>query len=362
MTKKSLGYVEIEWVCPNCGGKNPGPVKTCGACGSPQPENVQFIQARREELLTDEEAVARAKAGPDVHCPYCGARNPAGATVCTQCGGDLAEAARREAGTVLGAFRSGPAGEAVCPSCGSPNPDTAHTCANCGASLAQPTPEPAAARPAPPVAARKPNRLVAILGALLLCVCGGAAIFLFLSSSTETTKGAVQQVGWAREVAIERLQPVQHEAFQDDIPAGAQILSCSLEFQHTQSEPAPNAQEVCGTPYTVDKGSGYAEVVQDCEYQVYADYCKYVAQEWTVVETASLDGDDLAPVWPNPVLSSDERLGAQQEAYTVVFATDAGLKTYTTSDAGEFSQFQIGSAWMLYINKLDVVVSVEPGR
>ena len=35
-------------------------------------------QAAQEELVTDEKESERAKAGPDIHCAYCGARNPAG--------------------------------------------------------------------------------------------------------------------------------------------------------------------------------------------------------------------------------------------------------------------------------------------
>lgn len=142
MVKKTVGYVQLEWTCPNCGAKNPGPEKTCAGCGAPQPEDVEFEQAAQEELIADQEEIERAKAGPDVHCAYCGARNPAGAEICTQCGADLGQGAARSSGRVLGVHRDQPVPDVPCPSCGAPNSATAHKCSQCGASMARPEPEP----------------------------------------------------------------------------------------------------------------------------------------------------------------------------------------------------------------------------
>ncbi|NJN94563.1 MAG: zinc ribbon domain-containing protein [Anaerolineales bacterium] len=92
MTRKTLGYVKLIWNCPNCGSRNPGPQKTCSNCGTPQPDNVKFEQLPQSELVTDAAEIAQAKAGPDVHCYYCGSRNAASAKVCSQCGADLTQA------------------------------------------------------------------------------------------------------------------------------------------------------------------------------------------------------------------------------------------------------------------------------
>lgn len=89
MQRSSKGVVQLEWVCPNCDSRNPGPVKNCENCGAAQPENVQFQRAAEEKLITDEKAVAAAKAGADIHCGFCGTRNPATAATCSQCGADL---------------------------------------------------------------------------------------------------------------------------------------------------------------------------------------------------------------------------------------------------------------------------------
>ena len=132
MTKKSLGYVELEWTCENCGTRNPGPSGFCNACGAPQPEDVEFEQPLDQKLITDEEKLARAKAGPDKHCPYCNARNAGDAKFCGACGGDLSDAAVRESGRVVGAHHDEPIPDVNCPACGTANPGSNKVCSNCG--------------------------------------------------------------------------------------------------------------------------------------------------------------------------------------------------------------------------------------
>ena len=137
MARKKIGHIELQWTCPNCDGLNPGSEKHCGNCGAPQPDDVKFEQAERQELVTDEKKIAQAEAGADIHCPYCGSRHPAGADVCHKCGGDLVGGVRRESGRIIGAYKTGPVTQISCPHCGAENPDTAKTCAQCGGSLAK---------------------------------------------------------------------------------------------------------------------------------------------------------------------------------------------------------------------------------
>jgi predicted RNA-binding Zn-ribbon protein involved in translation (DUF1610 family) len=103
MTRKTVGYVELEWTCPNCGTRNRGTDKKCVACGLPQPADIAFEQQVQEELITDQAVAQQAQQGPDIHCPYCGTRNLAGAERCKQCGGDLVGGKARESGRVVGA-------------------------------------------------------------------------------------------------------------------------------------------------------------------------------------------------------------------------------------------------------------------
>jgi len=360
MTRKTLGYVHLEWTCPNCQRENPGPQKFCTGCGAPQPEDVDFHQAAEEKLLEDEAEIARAKAGPDVHCPYCGARNPGDAKFCGGCGGDLGDAVARESGRVLGAFRDEPAPEIICQACGTANPGTAKICSQCGGSLhavteETPTPSPTAK----PASAKKRIPILGVVAGIALCVVAALAIY-FLFLRTEELTGEVRSVSWTRSIPILALGEVESEDWWDEIPSDAEIGTCREEYRYTSSNPEPNSVEVCGTPYTVDTGSGSGEVVQDCEYEVYDDYCSYTVMDWVVFDEVTLSGSDLNPVWPEVNLLADQREGEPNESYEVILYSDGDNYDYTPSDASEFGRFTIGSKWIMNVNSLGAVLSVEP--
>ncbi len=361
MAKKTIGYTKLQWTCPNCEGINPGPEKVCGACGSPQPEDVVFEQAQNQELLTDEETKSKASAGADTHCPYCGARNPAGSAACAQCGGDLSDGVLRKSGHVLGAYKKAQVTQIACPSCGADNLSTEKTCGQCGSALSSVVKqrESSAALPTStkdaPLRRKRPIGL--IIGFVLLCIA--AIVFTIVSMKTEAVSGVVQSVEWLRSIEIEAFGPAEHQDWHDEIPPEAELKSCKSEERKVQSEPALNAQEVCGTPYTVDTGSGFGEVVQDCEYHIYEDYCTYTILEWQQFDTAALSGGDLYPEWPNPSLQDDQRLGARSENYSIFFDTNQGNYSYDTSQFSEFQQFTLGSTWQLSINTFGNVLSVD---
>ena len=363
MAKKKIGYVELQWECPNCGTFNPGPVKVCEGCGAPQPDDVEFIQPSRQELIQDEEKLKKAKAGADIHCAYCGTRNPAGAASCSQCKADLSEGNQRKAGQVVGAFKSGPVQKIQCPHCGAENPETAKRCVQCGGSLDRPsTPRPASqprsTTDRQPMAPPRANRSVlVILGLVFLFGCI-AIYFLFLRTTAIT--GTVTDVSWERSYVLEGLVPVEYQDWYDQIPSEAEIISCTFEARDQVDTPVEGSQEICGTPYTLDTGSGFAEVVQDCIYIVYDDFCTYSMLQWYAVDTVTLSGDDSSPQWPNPALTGDQRLGQEAEYYTIYFSVGLDDYIYTTTDYDLFQQAQIGSEWELEINSVGDVQSVIP--
>jgi hypothetical protein len=360
MARKTLGYEELQWTCPNCSGVNPGPEQTCTSCGAPQPDDVQFEQAVRSELLEDEEAIQRAKAGPDIHCPYCGTRNPGGSETCSQCGGDLIEGEKRASGQVIGAFKTGPAQMIACPHCGAENPDTSHTCSGCGGSLQIPKEEsPASAKPTPDPPAKKGLSFVTIAIITVVCVLGAALVY-FIFFRSETTSGTVSDVTWEYSTEIEGLVSIEYSAWVDQVPSEGEILECQQDVRSIESEPQPNSEEVCGTPYSVDTGGGFAEVVQDCEYHVYDDYCTYSMMEWSVVETVSLGGNDFNPEWPEPSLGADQRLGESTESYKVYFVSDGETYIFNVDTFEDWQEYEIGSQWTLEVNTIGGVISVEP--
>jgi len=359
MAEKTLGYVELEWTCTRCGTVNPGTQKTCSNCGAAMGDQEKFELPTQQTLVTGDEALAKAAQGPDVHCPYCGTRNLASAQVCTQCGGDLKDAQARQKGQVMGAYSSAQASDIRCPSCGTPNPPGSARCKTCGGGLAtvrEAAPVvPAAAKPA----GKAGSRLMIIVIAIVAVLCLGGVLLVLLSLRTEEQAGVVRSVQWERRVEITEQRPVEHEDWKDEIPSGAEIGTCQQEYHTTQLEPAPGAEEVCGTPYTVDQGSGVAKVVQECEYRIYDDWCTYTQLDWVVVETPRLQGEDLNPQWPAISLSQDQREGNRLEEYQVVFHSGDEIYTYSVDSPEEFTQFTPGSQWMLEVNTFGAVTGVQ---
>lgn len=332
MARKSLGFVPLIWQCPYCETQNPGPIKSCTSCGAPQPEDVDFKQVDEKEFnfIKDEALIRMAKAGPNIHCPYCGTRNPNTAELCSHCGGDLSMGGklRKAGGKVKSASQDGqpPAVEA-------------------------------------PAAKKKPSRSLVIFGIIFAFAClAGFIVLMILLLKTDDITGTVTDVAWERSVAVEAYLMVTDQAWWDEVPQGAEVLSCSQQYRYTADEPQPNATEVCGTPYVEDTGTGVGEVVQDCTYQVYDDYCEYENLQWMVVDTVTATGQDLNPTWPSPPLESDQRLGEQQEAYVITFSADGDQYTYETTNSGLFMQAEPGSSWTLKVNQFNAVQSIEPAN
>ncbi len=366
MAKKNVGFVQLVWRCPNCSQMNPGPQKTCTACGSPQPDDVQFENMPQQALSTDPSLADKAKKGADIHCPYCQTRNTADAALCIQCGGDLKGGEQRQSGRVIGAFKTEPLAEQACPTCGKLNPPGNTRCISCGASMGQPSTQTPAIQSAsfqssPPASIAKKRSPLMIVGLIgLLCILGVAciAIISFLTRTSEVT-GTVSALEWKLSVNVEQIQPVTHSDWSENIPANANISSCQQKVNRVQDYPEGNYEEVCGTPYTVDTGTGIGEVVQDCSYEIYMDYCQYTVQEWTVVDTYTQTGQDANPYWPTVILSADQRQGDQAEDYTIYFDTENGRLDYSTHDLVEFQAFRPGSTWLLEVNTLGSISSYQ---
>ncbi len=348
--QESRKFVELEWVCPNCESRNKGSKKTCENCGAPQPDNVKFQRAADEKIVTDEKAVQAAGAGADIHCGFCGTRNPATATTCSQCGGDLKEGQKREAGQLLQAAPVAPK-IIACTNCGFENPGSERTCQQCGAPLtkinAEPRPAPVQATASPALKAQ-PKKVNWILfggiGAFLVLCC--LAIFALFVFPSKTVQGTVTDVYWQTSVPLQEVRAVDYSNEPGSPPSDAYNVSC-----HTES------QQVCEDK-TVDQGNGYAEVVKDCHNES-QDYCSYTVDKWTTIQSYDLSGSDLNPQYDQPTTYSGQRLGNPSEQFTVTFSTSNGVETYSPSSVSEFQQFQIGSTWTIKLNLVGGVVGVE---
>jgi ribosomal protein L40E len=355
VAKKTLGYVELEWECPSCHTRNAGVAKTCVQCGAPHQEEVEYKQAAEEKLITDDAKLAAAQAGADIYCGYCGAPNLASAKNCKQCGADLGEGKARASGKVLGGLRSEEAAPVNCPSCGASNPATAFKCSQCGSALHPPAPQPEpATRPAG--MGRMPPFIIA--GAVIV----GILVIVLVAMGLRRTAmvGEVSDVDWRRAIAVEALVPVTLDAWKDEIPSGVQVGRCRQQVYKVQDNPAPGAREVCGTPYVIDKGSGYGEVQQECRYEIYADRCEYQSQAWRPIAPIVLQGSDLMPVWPAESLAQNQRNAGRSEEYAVTFNVDGKSYAYRPANEAEFTQFSPGSQWRLKVNSFGNVTVEGP--
>ena len=322
MARKTLGFVNLIWTCAFCNTQNPGPIKSCTSCGAPQPPDVKFeeVNQAKFDFIKDEALIRMAKSGPDKHCPYCGTRNLATASLCIKCGSDITVGAQaRQQGQKVGASE---------------------------------TPAPA------PKKLSKGCLIALIIGAVIFSIVSIVVLVNILK--TESVQGTVSQVAWQRAVVIEAYTQVQGQAWYDEVPSGAELGSCSMRYRKTSNEPVVNSTEVCGEPYTIDTGTGVGEVVQDCTYEVYDNYCSYSGYAWSVVDEVTTSGSDLSPYWPNPSLSSSQRISDQKETYVIYFNADGQQYSYTTSDLDLFQNASIGSTWQLEISGSGKVTSVSP--
>lgn len=354
MTQKELGYVELEWTCPKCNGRNPGTAKTCTACGAPQPENVKFEEPLGSTLVTDAAVVQAAEKGADVHCPFCNARNPADAEKCSNCGAPLQGAKQREAGEVVGAFSSTPGADVTCAVCGAANPAKARSCARCGAPL----------RAAGPTVATRSQAAggsgIGVLIAAGVFFVVVVALFMFFASRTTQVTGSAREARWVRTITVEALAPVSRSGWYDELPVGVTPDSCEQAMRSVSQVPQAGAKEVCGTPYTLDTGTGYGKVVQDCEYQIYDNWCSYSVLQWMPVNTLSSSGVGFSPQWPVGGLSQNQRLGQRNEQlFCAVIANDK-LYQFPMASYTEFEQCQPGTQWQLSINTFGSVTSAKP--
>ena len=348
--KESKGFIELEWVCPNCESRNKGSKKTCENCGAPQPENVIFQRAEDAKIVTDEYVVAAAKAGADIHCGFCGTRNPATATHCSQCGGDLVEGRRRQAGQLMQAPPPTPK-VVTCTNCGTENPGSARVCKQCGAPLPKTTAEPQLARvqaSASPALKAQPKKtnwlLLGGIGAFLIVCC--IAVFSIFLIPSKSVQGTVTDVFWQTSIPVQEVRAVDYSNERGSPPSDAYNVSCRTE-----------SQEICEDK-TIDRGNGFAEVVQECHTES-TDYCSYTVDEWTTIQTYDLNGSDPYPEYAQPTVYNGQRLGNASEQFTVTFSTPDGVETYSPSSSTEFQQFQVGSTWTLNLNRLVGVISVE---
>jgi ribosomal protein L40E len=348
---QNIGFIKMEWVCPQCNTRNPGPIKTCQGCGAPQPENVKFEMGAQQDFVQDEKEIQQAQKGADIHCGFCGTRNPADAKACSQCGGDLAEGKKREAGQLIERSAANAPQPVACPNCGFSNASSSANCGQCGAPLTKSAPAAVESQAVViPTAAKKglsPKTIILIVGAILAFILICCAGIWFFALPGKSVTGTVDSIHWQTVASVEEVKAVEYNDEAGSPPSGAYDVSCQ-----------DKSEEVCEEK-TIDKGNGYAEVVKDCHTET-TTYCSYTVDEWQVIQSYPREGNDLNPLWDSPLITAKQRRGRDTATYTVLFTSSEGDFTYNPTDIIEYQKYEVGSQWTLILNRAGGLLSVEP--
>jgi hypothetical protein len=225
----------------------------------------------------------------------------------------------------------------MCAKCGAPLPR-----AGAAAAETQSKVEPGA--PVSPAGQKKfPWLIIGGVVACLAIICIGAYMLL---APSKTVTATVRDVYWQTSVPVQEVQAVSYSNEEGSPPSDAYNVSCHDE-----------TQQVCEQK-TVDQGNGYAEVVEECHDES-TQYCSYTVDEWTTIQTYTLDGYDFYPQYSQPSIYSGQQLGEKTLEMTVYLVANGTEYLYHPDSAEEFQYYSQGSTWTLHLNALGTVVSVE---
>lgn len=258
----------------------------------------------------------------------------------------------------MGAFREAPAPPIHCPACGAENPASRLDCLQCGAALVPPKVD----EPVPlpnPAPKRSWTWAALIFFIVAIPFCG---LMFWLSQGREQTVATVQQTGWTTTISLEQLVPVERQAWHDEIPESLQVFACAPKIRWTVDEPVEGSIERCGTPYVVDTGTGKGEARYDCVYDVSDDWCRYKDYVWRAAEPVSNQGFGYTPRWPDVAIGDTLRENRREQVLFVTLTTDDGSYTYRPESLDELQQFRPNSRWEITTNALGGITEIQPAH
>jgi hypothetical protein len=314
-----------RWDCNYCGHLgNLGPHTHCEQCGSARPPDVVFYLPRGiDTRVTDDDALAEAKAGANWVCAFCNNSNHSTYKACTSCGA-LKDDAK-------GTLTVREFDEAAVPRSSRP--------------------EKPLAQPEKPKSKGKFWKTIGIFALL-------AAAFWGLSLIDATFEATITDVGWERSIETETYKLVTEEDW--DVPEGGQKLRSFEAVHHydrrvvgyetktrTVQEAVGTEQYVCGKR---DLGNGYFED-QYCSRTIYRDRqetyedpiykdfpiyktkYEYKIYRWIPSETYTSEGKDKRPRWavvPATVTKQPDlyRIASKTEAYFFTVKDEKKGKVY----------------------------------
>lgn len=340
---------EGAWDCPACGQKrNRGPEKHCGACGLPRGSDIKFYLPEDAQEVTDEEALKKAKSGPDWNCQYCNGDNGADKAFCTGCGAGKDGSPPREVKFIPEGGEK-PAQEP------------------------EPAKDPVKEAPKSPVVTAKGGCLALLMSFILFMLIGCCCSSFFAKDTTVTVNG----FKWERTIEIEKLKTIREKAWEGNVPAGAHVISRSkeiYEYEKVQTGRKSKTKIVkekvqTGTKKVKtgvkDMGNGYFEdvykeepvyktVEKEVKYEepvykekpLYKQRVTYEIDKWTVARTEKAKGNNQKASWPKVNLKSKERESKRTETYTVLCTDDNGKQlTYNPKTEQEWLSIEKGKTY-----------------
>ncbi|MBN2430754.1 MAG: zinc ribbon domain-containing protein [Acidobacteria bacterium] len=338
---------EGAWDCPVCGRTGiRGSQKYCGGCGHPRGNDVRFYLPEDAPEVTAAEELARAQAGPDWICAYCGADNPGTDGFCSGCGAPPDDGRRREVREI--------------------RPD-------------QPADAPPPVMPAAASSRRSKGWWIGCAGLLALILL--VAVILFLVFRPRSAELKVEGHGWQRTMSVEAFRTLAETGWQGEIPADARILARSRQVRsHRQVQVGTERREKVVTERrqagtrkvkvgVKDLGNGYFEdiyedqpVYEDVqktvtveepvyrEEPVYAIQIRYEVDRWIKIPDKTAGGRGRQAQWPS--LADNERAVQRKAAYTVFFRdADGDTYEYPVPDEATWLSFREGERYVAAVIK-----------
>lgn len=314
--------VEGLWDCPYCNSKGIGGLtKHCPCCGHSQDSGTKFYLGEKIEYLEDDLAKQYGQ-GADWVCAYCGSLNRVHYKYCVNCGApkdssekDYFSKDEKPQETPQETFQE------------TPREAPRHT---------------------QPEKTKKRNRM--LLPVILLAL----VVLLVFSFWPRSYTATVDAKAWTRQIQVESLQTVQESDWW--VPEGGRVYEERTEFSHYvqvldhyEQRSREVAQQVYdGEDYHTsyqDNGDGtfneiitstpryrteyYTEYYEQPIYRddpVYATKYYYDIDKWFVDRTEVSSGAEEDPYWPEVTLAENERMGWQDELYTMDLTS--GKKSY----------------------------------
>lgn len=318
-----MGY----WDCPSCHTKkNLGPHATCAACGRPRGPNIPFYTDESAPVVEDPALVARARAGADWRCKYCGADNRAGTMDCHQCGAGPDGSVRRA--------------ERVLPI--------------------------APATPTTPAKKGSAKLVLGIIAGFFAFI--GVTIWLLFVRTT-SLQVVVESAAWIKTAQIEERRTRTDGAWQDKVPAGARVIGEETRPRSKQIQDGTKRVKVGQK----DLGNGMFEDLYEEEPNMVTKnvddtWVRYEIDTWVKtekLETKSADGTE--PPDPTRSFAANPRQRVGDTTDHAVFAlkgSDGKAYVYevdaSKEGASAVTKYAVGKSYKAEVNALGHVDSLGP--